>query len=64
MDDKSCILRCAAQADHGFWFPLDRHLTKDAFEQKVRDRMGYVLSNDKGPCGILRWFLFWDSIPF
>lgn len=64
MDNKDIRIRCVAQADHDFWFSLDRHLSEDVFAQKTHDRMGYVLSNDEGPCGILRWFLFWDSIPF
>ncbi len=62
--EQNISIRCVMQADHDFWFTLDRHLTEEAFRQKVHDRMGYVLSDDEGPCGILRWFLFWDSIPF
>ena len=64
MDDNNIRIRYAAQADHDFWFSLDRHLSEEGFEQKVHDQMGYVLSDDEGPCGIMRWFLFWDSIPF
>ncbi len=52
------------EADRAFWFSLDRHLAPDAFDRKVRDRMGLVLSDEDGPAGILRWSLFWDSIPF
>ena len=64
MDNKDIRIRCVTQADHDFWFSLDRHLSEDAFAQKVSDRFGYVMSDREGPCGILRWFLFWDSIPF
>ena len=51
-------------ADRESWFSLDRHLSGEAFDRKVRDRMGYVLTLADRPAGILRWSLFWDSIPF
>lgn len=62
--DNNISIRRVTRADHDFWFTLDRHLEEDAFMLKVRNGMGYVLSDSEGPCGILRWFLFWDSIPF
>ena len=57
-------IRYVRQEDEAFWFKLDRHLPRTEFERKVRDRMGYVLLRDGVPVGILRWNLFWDSIPF
>lgn len=51
-------------ADRAFWFSLDRHLNEAEFERKVREGMGYVLTLEGRPIGILRWSLFWDSIPF
>ncbi len=57
-------IRYVEEADRAFWFSLDRHLPTDVFARKVRDRMGYVLSADGQRTGILRWSLFWDSIPF
>ncbi len=52
------------EADRAFWFTLDRHLIMEEFARKVRDRMGYVLAADGRPTAILRYSLFWDSIPF
>ena len=52
------------EADRTFWFSLDRHLNDAEFTRKVRDQMGYVLAMDNKAIGVLRWSLFWDSIPF
>ncbi|MBQ6174536.1 MAG: GNAT family N-acetyltransferase [Clostridia bacterium] len=58
-------VRFAWETDRTFWFTLDRHLPEDEFSGKVRSRQAYVLENDAGgPAGLLRWNLFWDSIPF
>ena len=54
----------AAMDDKNFWYTLDRHLSEKEFENKVRDRMGYVLKEDKVPIGLLRYNLFWDNTPF
>lgn len=50
--------------DQEFWFSLDRHLSKKAFSGKVRDQQGYVIRYGNRAVGILRYNLFWDSIPF
>ena len=50
--------------DKDFWFTLDKHLPESEFEKKVRDRQGYVLTDDVIKIGLLRYNLFWDSIPF
>lgn len=50
--------------DKEFWFRLDQHLSEAEFEKKVRDGMGYVLLENGEPVGLLRYNLFWDSIPF
>lgn len=57
-------IRYAALADKEFWYRLDRHLPEREFEKKVRDRQGYVLSEDQKPRAILRYNLFWDNTPF
>ena len=57
-------IRPVTDADRGFWFSLDRHLDAAEFARKVRDGMGFVLTVGGKPTGILRWSLFWDSIPF
>ncbi len=58
------VIHPVTEADSAFWFSLDRHLSEAEFTRKVRDRMGYVLTLDGEPIGLLRWSLFWDSIPF
>ncbi len=57
-------IRFAEETDRAFWFSLDRHLTEAAFSGKVRDRTAYVVDADGQKAGLLRYFLFWDSIPF
>ena len=57
-------IRYAKETDRAFWFCLDRHLPEAEFSGKVRDQMAYVLTLDGQPADLLRWQLFWDSIPF
>lgn len=52
------------QNDKEFWFSLDRHISESEFSLKVRDKRGYIVSDDEKPIGILRYNLFWDNIPF
>lgn len=57
-------IRYVKQEDKEFWFGLDKHLSEEEFENKVRDKMGYVLLRDGVITAVLRYNLFWDSIPF
>lgn len=57
-------IRYVERQDKEFWYCLDRHLPEKEFEKKVRDAFGYVLSEEGVPKAILRYNLFWDSIPF
>lgn len=57
-------IRYVQSADKEFWYRLDRHLPEEEFEGKVRDKRGYVLLEKGRPAGLLRYNLFWDSIPF
>lgn len=50
--------------DKEFWNRLDKHLPEAEFQRKVRDKRGYVLLENDNPVGLLRYNLFWDSIPF
>lgn len=50
--------------DKDFWYRLDSHLAEAEFENKVRDRRGYILKVDGKPVGLLRYNLFWDNVPF
>lgn len=52
------------ESDKEFWYRLDRHLPESEFLRKVRDKRGYVLEDEQGPVGILRYNLFWDNTPF
>ena len=52
------------QENKDFWFRLDKHLPEVEFEKKVRDKQGYVLFDGQTPVGILRYNLFWDTVPF
>ncbi len=50
--------------DKVFWYSLDKHLSEDEFEKKVRDGQGYILLDEDDPVGILRYNHFWDNTPF
>ncbi len=57
-------IRCVSAADRDLWFSLDHCLGGDAFDRVLRDRTGYVSIAEGRPVGLLRWSLFWNSIPF
>lgn len=61
---EAIIIRYATETDREFWFTLDHHLDEEEFNRKIRDRMGYVLTQYDQPVAVLRYMLFWDSIPF
>ena len=57
-------IRYVSKNDKSFWFSLDKHLSESEFELKIRDKRGYVISDDDKPVGIMRYNLFWDNTPF
>lgn len=57
-------VRYAAKEDETFWFTLDRHLTRAEYDRKVREKRAYILLSEDMPVGLLRYNLFWDSVPF
>ena len=57
-------IRYVSEHDKTFWFTLDRHLSENEFEFKIRDKRGYVISDDDKPIGIMRYNLLWDITPF
>ena len=57
-------IRWASEEDLGFWFTLDKYLSKDEFLLKCRDKRAYILGDKDEPIGIMRYNLFWDTIPF
>ena len=62
--DSAIRIRYAEEADRDFWLTLDAHLDPAGFARKVREKTGYVLTRDRQRLAILRFSLFWDSIPF
>ena len=56
--------RYLKSSDKQFWYSLDKHLPESEFENKVKTKRGYVLFENNIPIGLLRYNLFWDSIPF
>ena len=57
-------IRYAELEDKPEWYKLDRHLPESGFEEKVRNRHGYVLLDGERIIGVLRYNLFWDNTPF
>ena len=58
------LIRYAQLNDKTEWFRLDRHLPEEGFEEKIRNKQGYVLTEDDKVIGVLRYNLFWDNTPF
>ena len=57
-------IRYVKSEDKEFWYGLDKHLPEREFINKVSNKRGYILLDDNKPIGLLRYNLFWDSIPF
>ena len=58
------LIRYAQLNDKTEWFRRDYHLPEAAFEEKIRNQQGYVLTEDDKMIGLLRYNLFWDNTPF
>ncbi len=58
------MIRYAEPQDKTAWFSLDHGFPEAGFDEKVRNRQAYVCVMDGRIIGILRFNLFWDSIPF
>lgn len=57
-------IRYVQAEDKEFWYSLDKHLPKQEFDNKVKDKRGYVLCVEGNPIGGLRYNLFLDNTPF
>ena len=57
-------IRYVESKDKPEWYKLDRHLPKAGFDEKVRNKQGYVLLDEGKLAGVLRYNLFWDNTPF
>ena len=58
------LIRYAQLNDKTEWFRLDGHLPEAVFEEKIRNKQGYILTEDDKMIGLLRYNLFWDNTPF
>lgn len=58
------MIRYAVKADKDYWLTLDTHINEYEFLLKARDRRGYIICDGDIPIGVMRYNLFWDSIPF
>lgn len=54
----------ATNAHKDFWFTLDKHISENELNNKIKHKRAYIIFNDHKPAGILRYNLFWDNIPF
>ena len=64
MDIYEFGIRHVTDSDKAFWKILDEHLCDKEFDLKVRDKRGYIITDSGIPVGVMRYNLFWDSIPF
>ena len=58
------MVRNVEGKDKTAWYILDNDLSESVFDEKVRNRQGYVCVEDSKVIGILRYNHFWDSVPF
>ena len=54
----------ATEQDIPFWFSLDKHIQQSELIRKIRDQRALIIQDDDTPIGIMRYNLFWDSVPF
>lgn len=57
-------IRKVDQKDKEYWFSLDIHISDEEFNFKVSTKTGYIIWKDNVPIGVLRYNMFWDSVPF
>ncbi len=54
----------ATAADEGLWRCFDTHIARQELLHKIAAGRCYLLREDALPVGVLRYNLFWDSVPF
>ena len=57
-------IRYVKSSDKSDWYRLDGDLPESEFREKVMQKRGYVILDEVSLIGILRYNLFWDTIPF
>ena len=64
---KGCSFCCKLNQPHpglALWRALDSHLSEEAFCRAAQGQMTRWIKTDGGIVGILRYQLFWETIPF
>ena len=51
-------------ADAEVWLGFDRHMANDELLRKIPGKRCYLLKEDGKIVGVMRYNMFWDSIPF
>ena len=54
----------AVPADAALWPAFDTHIAQEELYRKIADKRCYLLRENGVTVGVLRYNLFWDSIPF
>lgn len=54
----------ATNADLSVWRMFDKHIAESELILKMANKRCYILKNSTTLIGIMRYNLFWDSIPF
>ncbi len=54
----------ATSTDLGFWQGMDKHIPESELLRKFADKRCYILREQGVPIGLMRYNLFWDTIPF
>jgi len=57
-------LRRAAEGDIGFIKSFDPHIAESELKNLIALGRCYVLTSGDAPVGVMRYNLFWDSVPF
>ena len=57
-------IRKVEKEDKECWFSIDQHISEEEFYSKVNNQTGYIIWKGGNPIGVLRYNLFWDSVPF
>lgn len=57
-------IRYAMESDKAIWLTYDKHIGENELLLKIRDRRGYIISDEDKIIGVMRYNLFWDEIPF
>ena len=57
-------MRYATLEDREFLFTLDKHLSEKEYNNKISLNQCYIIEFNNDGVGVLRYNLFWDTIPF